>query len=288
MDDYGSLREAFDGRELPLAFVDRAALEANIEQTAERAGDVPVRVASKSVRCRGILERLLDEPGFEGLMCYAGHEAADLATNGFDDLLVAYPVTGRAELERVAETVAAGSRIVLMVDSVEHVERVGSVASEVGADIPLCIDMDCSTEHLGIYFGVQRSPIRTPEVALRVAGAIAETAGVHLSGLMGYEAQLAGLPDRNPANNAVENAVIRWLKGRSRAIVRQRRGAVAEALDDEYGLEFVNGGGTGCIEFTRDDPWVTEVASGSAFYAPHSSTGTTTSRTNPPPGTRSK
>lgn len=268
MNEYGAYRAAFEDREPPLAFVDRPALERNVELTATRAGSLRVRVASKSVRCRGVLERLLEEPGFEGLLCYTGHEAADLAEEGFNDLLVAYPVVGREELRRVAEAVDGGADIALMVDDAEHVERAGAAAAEVGADVPLCVDLDCSTEHLGVYFGVRRSPLRTPADVLAVADAVAETPGVHLSGLMGYEAQLAGLPDHNPANSGVENAVIRRLKERSKPRVRERRRAAVEALDDEYGLEFVNGGGTGSVETTRQDPSVTEVTVGSAFYAP--------------------
>ena len=268
MNEYAAYRTAFEGRELPVAFLDRSAFETNIERTRARADGVPVRVASKSVRCRWVLERILAEPGFEGLMCYTGHEAADLAAEGFDDLLVAYPVLDKGELRRVAEAVADGAHVVLMIDSAEHVRRAGAAAAEVGADVPLCLDLDLSTEHLGVHFGVRRSPVRTPEAALSVAAAVSETPGVHVSGLMGYEAQLAGLPDRNPASNPIENAAIRRFKKRSRPVVRERRQSVAEALDEEYGLELVNGGGTGSIEFTREDPWVTEVTAGSAFYAP--------------------
>ncbi len=268
MEAYGAYRAALEDRELPAAFLDRGAFEANLDRTAARADGVPVRVATKSVRCVGVLERLLAEPGFEGLMCYTGHEAADLAAAGFDDLLVAYPVVGDDELRRVAETVVDGARIVLTVDSEEHVRRTGAAADEAGADVPLCIDLDCSTEHLSVHFGVRRSPVRTPAAALSVAETVAGTPGVHLSGLMCYEAQLAGLPDRNPANGAVENAAIRRLKERSRPVVRERRRSAAEALDAEFGLEFVNGGGTGSLEFTREDPSVTEVTAGSAYYAP--------------------
>ena len=268
MNEYGAYRAALDGRDLPAAFLDRAAFEANVARTAKRADGTPVRVATKSVRCTAVLERVIAEPGFEGLMCYTGHEAVDLAEQGFEDLLVAYPTVDPAELRRVAEAVADGHRIVLVVDSAEHVERAGAAAAETGAAVPLCIDLDCSTEHLGVHFGVRRSPIRTPDQALAVADTVAATAGVHLSGLMGYEAQLAGLPDRSPGNGAVENFAIRRFKLRSKAVVRERRQAVAGALDDEYGLEFVNGGGTGSIEFTRADPSVTEVTAGSAYYAP--------------------
>ena len=268
MEEYGAYRAALGDRELPAAFLDRGAFEANLDRTATRAGDLPIRVATKSVRCVGVLERLLSEPGFEGLMCYTGDEAADLAAAGFDDLLVAYPVLDDHELRRVAAAVADGARIVLTVDSQLHVRRAGAAAAEAGADVPVCIDLDCSTEHLSVHFGVRRSPIRTPDDALTVASVVSETPGVHLSGLMGYEAQLAGLPDRNPAGGAVENAAIRRLKERSKPVVRERRRAVAEALNAEFGLEFVNGGGTGSLEFTREDPSVTEVTAGSAYYAP--------------------
>jgi D-serine deaminase-like pyridoxal phosphate-dependent protein len=268
MQPYETYRRALADRALPTAFLDRRAFEANVALTSERAGTLPVRPATKSIRCRGVLERLLAEPGFEGLMCYTGAEAADLAAEGFDDLLIAYPVVDRSELSRVAEAVADGTRVVPMVDCADHVERAGEAAREAGTELPVCLDLDLSTEHLSIYFGVRRSPIRTPEAALSVADTIAETPGVYLSGLMGYEAQLAGLPDHNPANGAVENAVIRRLKDRSKPVVRRRRQSVAERLDETYDLEFVNGGGTGSIEFTREDPWVTEVTAGSAYYAP--------------------
>jgi D-serine deaminase-like pyridoxal phosphate-dependent protein len=268
MNDYGAYRTAFEGRALPTAFIDRAALDKNIALTAERADDLPVRVASKSVRCRAALKRILSEPGFEGVMCYTGHEAVDLAESGFEDLLVAYPVLGETELRRVAECVASGAEITLMVDSVEHVERIAVAADTAGTDIPLCIDLDCSTDHLGLYFGVRRSPIRTAEAALSVAERVSEAASVYLAGLMGYEAQIAGLPDRNPANSTLENAMMRWLKERSKPTVRKRRQSVAAALDEEYGLRFVNGGGTGSVEFTRKDPHVTEVTVGSGFFAP--------------------
>jgi D-serine deaminase-like pyridoxal phosphate-dependent protein len=268
MNEYGAYRAAFEGRELPTAFVDRAALAANIALTADRADGLPVRVASKSVRCRAALERILSEDGFEGVMCYTGREAVDLADAGFDDLLVAYPVVDDAELRTVAERIADGADITLMVDSPEHVERIANAAQKAGADVPVCLDLDCSTEHFGVYFGVRRSPIRTVEDARTVAETVTEAPGVHLTGLMGYEAQIAGLPDRNPANGAIENAAMRLLKERSKPVVRERRQSIAASLDGEYGLDFVNGGGTGSVEFTREDPHVTEVTVGSGFFAP--------------------
>ncbi|MDZ7729811.1 MAG: alanine racemase [Natrialbaceae archaeon] len=269
-DTYAYYHEVFADCERPFAFVDLDALDSNIETVQRRAAGTPVRVASKSVRCRSILERVLDADGIRGIMAYGGYEAAWLADEGFDDLLVAYPVVEAAELEAIAERVADGTQIVCMVDSVEHIERAAEAAEAVGTTLPLCLDIDMSTEHLGIYFGVRRSEIRSAAQARRRAAFIERTDGVSLEAVMGYEGQIAGLPDDNPANNAAVNFVVRQLKRLSRSEVLDRRGAVIAGLTaDGHDLRYVNGGGTGCVEFASGDPAVTEVTVGSGFYTPH-------------------
>lgn len=268
MDAYDRYRAAFADRSLPLGYVDLDALDTNVATTLDRADGTPVRIASKSVRCRAVLERLLDADGTRGVMCYTGDEATHLASHGVDDLLVAYPITDPAELRRVARTVDGGPTVVAMVDSTEHVDRAAEAAREVGVELPLCLDLDCATEHLGIHFGVRRSDVRTPEAAVALADEIAAADGVHLDGVMGYEAQIAGLPGRDPDENPVRNAVVRLLKRRSIPRVRERRGAVVAALERDRDLRFVNGGGTGSVESTVADPSVSEVTVGSGFYAP--------------------
>ena len=267
---YDRYRSALGSREVPLAYVDREALETNVQRARFRAGGTPIRVATKSVRSRPVLEWLLDHEGLEGLMCYSGHEAAWLADEGFDDLLVAYPVVHEEELTAVATRVADGAHIVLMVDSPEHVRLAGRAAQAADTTIQLCLDVDMSTEHLGVYFGVRRSPVRSPEDARRVAAGIEHVDGVELTGVMGYEGQIAGLGDADPVNSRPFNALLRLLKRRSRPVVRRRRRTVVEALRRAgHELSFVNGGGTGCVEFAAGDPAVTEVTVGSGFYAPH-------------------
>jgi D-serine deaminase-like pyridoxal phosphate-dependent protein len=269
MREYDYYRDLLADTDLPTAFVDLDALDRNVEAIRERAGGLPVRVASKSLRCPAVMDRLLEHEGFEGVMCYHGHEAAFLAAEGFDDLLVAYPVWNREELRIVCDAVADGTTISLMVDSPAHVERAASVAGEVGVTLSLCLDVDMSSEHFGIHFGTRRSPVRTSADAGAVADAVAAHDAVTLDGVMGYEAQIAGLPDRDPDNAAPLNAVIRLLKGRSKRTITGRRGAVVSALAERgVDLRFVNGGGTGSLEYTRTDPAVTELTAGSGFYAP--------------------
>ena len=269
MRGYDAYQSAVGDRELPLAYLDRNALDANIRTTQQRASNLPVRIASKSIRCPDVLEYVLDHDGFEGVMCYTGHEAAYLASRGFDDLLVAYPVVHPAEIERVRDCLSEGVDITLMIDSETHVERIGAVAREGETEVPVCIDVDMSTEHLGIHFGVRRSGIQTPEDALSLARTVASTEGVSLHGVMGYESQIAGIPDDDPSKHAVANGLMRRLKDRSAPEMRRRREVVVAALEREgYDLEFVNGGGTGSVEVTRRDTSVTELTVGSGFYAP--------------------
>lgn len=267
---YDRYRSAVAGETLPLAYLDRDALDANIETTRQRAGDLPVRVASKSIRCRAVLQYILEQEGFRGIMCYTGHEAAHLVADGFEDLLVAYPVWHTEEIEAVCDAIDGGTRVVLTVDSSDHVDRIATVATEHGVEVPLCLDVDMSTTHLGVHFGVRRSGIQTPETALALARTISDREGITLTGVMGYEAQIAGLPDDDPSNDRVTNAVIRRLKRRSIPRLRERRASVVGALEREgYDLAFVNGGGTGSMESTRRDDSVTELTVGSGFYAPH-------------------
>jgi D-serine deaminase-like pyridoxal phosphate-dependent protein len=268
-DDYAYYRDLFRGRPMPLAFLDREALDRNVDAVRGRADGLPVRVASKSVRCRAVLEDLLGRDGLEGVMSYDPREAAWLSDEGLDDLLVAYPAVDEDAVRAVAERVDDGALIRLMVDCEAHVDRIAAVADAVGAEVPVCIDLDMSVKYPGVHFGVQRSPVRSAGDARVLAEHVADASGVRLDGLMGYEAQIAGLPDRSPANNAAVDAVIRTLKKRSASTVIERRERAVERIESEVGeLAVVNGGGTGSLEVTRDDDSVTEVTVGSGFYAP--------------------
>ena len=99
------LEAIFSRLDAPFAFVDLDAMWANGRQLLERAAGTPIRVASKSVRCRALLEAILRrDPGYRGLMTFTLSESLWLAERGFDDLLVAYPTADRealAELGRL-------------------------------------------------------------------------------------------------------------------------------------------------------------------------------------------
>ncbi len=261
-------RDALRGIRLPLAYCDLDLFDRNARDLVLRARGRPLRVATKSVRCRALLERVGSFGGWSGLMCFAAGEAAFLAEHGFDDLLVAYPTLEESELAAVCEEVGRGRSITLMVDDPVHVERLGAVARRHGVTLGVCIDLDVSTRLPGLWFGVRRSPIRDAGALVALARRVADTGGLRLEGLMGYEAQIAGVPDAVPKRRAA-NAVIRLLKRRSAREVALRRRDAVEALRREgLPVRFVNGGGTGSLESTAADPVVTEATAGSGLFSP--------------------
>jgi D-serine deaminase-like pyridoxal phosphate-dependent protein len=258
--------------EAPFAFVDLDALWANAAAMLGRAGGKPVRVASKSLRCRALLEAILDrDPGFAGLMTFTLPETLWLAEQGFDDLLLAYPTVDTTALEELALRSAAnpdGAPIV-MVDCVEHLEAIESVLGTGAPPVRVCIDVDASWWALGgrVKVGPKRSPVHTVAQAVELAREIERRPQIELDALMAYEGQIAGVGDRPPGRR-LRGAAIRFMQRRSAAELAARRAAIVAALSEFVHLEIVNGGGTGSLELTGAEQAVTEVTAGSGFYAP--------------------
>ena len=280
---YEELERIFEGVDGPFAFVDLDAMWSNAAEMLARAQGTPIRVASKSVRCRDLLEAILaHDPGFRGLMTFTLTESLWLHEHGFDDLLLAYPTADRDALAELGRLEGEGTPI-LMVDSVEHLELIEAAAEPAARPIRVCIELDLSWWPLGgrVKIGVKRSPIRTPAQAQQLAREIVRRPGLELAALMGYEAHIAGLGDRpllkesrrrghrpRLAPSRAQEPVIRFVKRRSAAEIAERRAAVVAAVREVAPVAIVNGGGTGSIQTTREEAVVSEITAGSGFYAP--------------------
>lgn len=251
----------------PVGAVHLGALRYNALDMAVRAGGVPIRVASKSVRVREIVDATLAIAGYHGILAFTLPEALWLAQNGHDDLVVGYPTADRAALAQLVADAGAAARITLMVDSVDQLDLVDGIAAPGRRPvIRVCIDADASWRAPGLgHVGVRRSPVHDVAEVAALGRAIAARNGFALVGLMMYEAQIAGQPDHDGAGDTV----IRWMQRRSGHELLARRAAIVDALRAIAPLEFVNGGGTGSIELTASDPSVTEVTAGSGLLAGH-------------------
>jgi D-serine deaminase-like pyridoxal phosphate-dependent protein len=258
--------------EAPFAFVDLNAMAINAAEMLGRAAGKPIRVASKSLRCRSLLERVLrSDAGFAGLMTFTLPETLWLAEQGFENLLLAYPTADVGALSELALRSVAnpeGAPIV-MVDCAEHLDAIESVLGAGAAPVRVCIDLDASWWALGgrVKIGPKRSPVHTVEQAVALAREIERRPQLKLAALMAYEGQIAGVGDQPPGRR-LRGAAIRFMQRRSAAELAERRGAVVAAIRELAELGIVNGGGTGSLELTGAEDSVTEVTAGSGFYAP--------------------
>ena len=256
----------------PLAVVDLDAFDQNAAELAHRAAGLPIRVASKSIRCRFLLERVLQQPGFARIMAYTLPEALWLARHApGTDILVAYPTADHVALRELARDPGAREAISVVIDSVEHLDLVDAALGSDHPEIRVCLELDVSWRPVFgrgvVHVGPRRSPVFTPRQAAALARIVLRRQGFRLVGVMGYEGQIAGLGD-NPAGRPLLAAVLRQMQRRSAVELAERRAATIREISALTELEFVNGGGTGSIETTKADPSVTEVAAGSGLIGP--------------------
>lgn len=277
--DYGRLKALIQGEPLPAMIVNLDVLEENTRKlaTIARAHGKYLRVASKSVRVPELL-KLIFQAGAgtcRGLMCFSAREAKLLASQGFDDFLIAYPTVQREDLEVLYDMTEQGRLVALVVDEPAHLGAIEELwqersRTETGAPpLRVCIEADMSWRPLGVHLGVHRSPIRTPSQFEALLERVLASESVRLAGVMGYEAQIAGLGERNPFT-PLTNPLKRLIKKFSAKDVAARRQAIAALLKKRgVRLEFFNGGGTGSISTTSSEDCVTEVAAGSGFLQSH-------------------
>jgi D-serine deaminase-like pyridoxal phosphate-dependent protein len=251
----------------PAFVVDLDAFDANAADLARRAGDTPIRVASKSLRVPTLLTRALARPGFRGVLAYSLAEALWLFNEGVcDDIVIGYPTVDRAALATLVASPSAATAITLMIDDPAHLDVVDSLRSSRAVPIRIAIDVDAGLRMGRQHVGPKRSPLYDADQVVHLASVVAKRNGFQLVGVMTYEGQVAGVPDDVPTERA-KSLIIRKLKSASVTQLELRRREISAALSG-FGLEFWNAGGSGSIESTVSDPAVTEVAAGSGLLVP--------------------
>lgn len=263
---WGGLSAATAHLAAPVGVIEVGALRYNALDVLVRASGVPVRVATKSIRVREVIDALLRLPGYRGLLAYSLAEALWLAQT-HDDIVLGYPSTDRAALAQLVGDEQAAARVTLMIDDEAQLDLIDAIAAPGSrAEIRIALDADASWRAPGLgHVGVRRSPVHSVGEVTALARRVVRRPGFRLVGLMMYEAQIAGQTDATGPGDGV----IRWMKRRSSAELRERRTAIVDALREVAPLEFVNGGGTGSLESTAADEAVTEVTAGSGVLAGH-------------------
>lgn len=249
----------------PVAVLDLDGVDANLASLRDRAQGKPIRVASKSLRVRKLLQHSLAADGFRGVLAFTLPEALWLVRHGVRDIVVGYPTADAAGLRELRRDEAARAAITLMVDSISHLDLIDALAPGAAA-IRVAIELDAAWRpHPRVTIGALRSPLHSPEDAAGLARRVSRRRGFALVGVMAYEGQIAGVAD---AGRSIHRRLVRAMKRRSAGELYGRRARAVALVRQVADLEFVNGGGTGSLETTGLEESVTEVAAGSGIVAP--------------------
>ncbi|TYC68450.1 amino acid deaminase/aldolase [Streptomyces sp. CB01881] len=252
----------------PVAVVDLEAFDANAADLVRRAAGKPVRVASKSVRCRALLDRVLATEGFAGVMSFTLAESLWLARTGVRDVLLAYPSADRAGFAELTADPELAAGVTVLLDDPAQLDLIDAARAG-SAEVRVCLELDTALHLLGgrVRVGARRSPLRTPEDVAALAELVQRRRGFRVVGLMAYEGHIAGVGDDVPGR-PVRSRAVRLMQAKARTELAARRAEVVRRLRRVAELEFVNGGGTGSVESTVAERAVTEVAAGSGLYVP--------------------
>ena len=255
----------------PTYVVELDAFDANAADLARRAHGKPIRVATKSLRVPSLIRRVVTTPGFRGLLSYDLREALWLSEQGVsDDIVMGYPTVDAVALRRLtapsAASSAARAAVTLMVDDVAQLDLVDSVRS-CAEPVRVALDVDAGLQVGPAHLGPKRSPLREPGDVAALAAQLVRRHGFDLVGVMTYEGQVAGVPDRVPGHR-LRSSAVRRVKAASVTQLAERRAAVDAALREVGGIGFWNAGGSGSLESSAADPVVTEVTAGSGLLVP--------------------
>lgn len=226
----------------PALVLDAAALDRNIRRMADFFAEGPCRLRPhvKAHKTPEISRRQIAAGSSVGLTCATVAEAeAVAALTG--DLLVANEVIGRERCRRVA-ALARDRSVTLAVDSVAGLDQIADAARGGGVTVGVLIDVNVGQHRCGVAPGQE---------ALALARRAADTAGLRLRGVMGYEGHAQPVRDRAERQSMARNAM--------------RRLAATADLLRASGLpcDVVSGGGTGTYDISGRADGITEIQAGS-------------------------
>jgi D-serine deaminase-like pyridoxal phosphate-dependent protein len=159
----------------PALVVDLDILETNLREMASycELHGLSLRPHTKTHKVPAIARKQVDS-GARGITVAKLGEAELMARNGFDDILIAYPIVGASKLARLAE-LTKKARITVSTDSLTVAEGISRAAQSAGIRISLLAEMDA---------GLRRCGVQTPADLAALALGITKLPGVDFAGFM--------------------------------------------------------------------------------------------------------
>jgi D-serine deaminase-like pyridoxal phosphate-dependent protein len=225
----------------PALLIDLDRFESNVRllSSAVRAGGKDWRPHSKGHKSPWVARRQMDF-GAIGVTCAKVSEAEVMVAGGVPSVLIANELVSRRKVERAAR-LEDRAEVLICADDPFHVRLASDVATDLGVQIPMVVDINVGMERTGVAPG---------RPALELARAIDRAPGLRLAGIMGYEGHvLTAWP--NEEKLAATSAALAGLTESRRQI---------EADGMEVGI--VSGGGSGNYMFAATLDGLTEVQAG--------------------------
>lgn len=225
----------------PALLLDLDRFEANARRLsgAIREGGKDWRPHSKGHKSPWIAQRQI-ELGAIGVTCAKVSEAEVMVDGGVPSVLIANELATRRKVERAAR-LQARAEVMICADDPFHVRLASQVATDLGVEIPMVVDINVGMERTGVAPG-------TP--AREIARAIDRAPGLRLAGIMGYEGHvLTAWP--NEEKRAGTAAALAGLI-ESRRLIE----------DDGMVVGIVSGGGSGNYMFAASLDGLTELQAG--------------------------
>jgi D-serine deaminase-like pyridoxal phosphate-dependent protein len=228
----------------PSILVDLDLVERNIAAMASlvvRRG-MTLRPHAKSHKSTFIADLQLDA-GATGLCLATAGEAEVMWRHGVRDLLLAYPVLGRAKLDRLAPIVDAGA-LTMVADSVEVARGYSDLARRTGREIGVLIEIDSGMNRAGV----------PPERAGALAVEVDRLPGLRVRGILTHAGHSHAAVDQRGIEKVARDEV--------RAMQQARETIETAGVD----VEVVSAGSTITTPYLSSDDGVTEVRPGTYVY----------------------
>ena len=98
-------------------------------------------------------------------------------------------------LEEIIPFIKKGRSVIFMIDCIEQWRWLNEIGEFNEVVFEVCMDLNMSTDFKIIYFGTKRSSLRTVSDVENLLVSGSPFANTKITGVMGYEAQLAGVTD---------------------------------------------------------------------------------------------
>jgi 3-hydroxy-D-aspartate aldolase len=226
----------------PALIVDVAALDRNIARMASffATGRCRLRPHFKAHKTPEIARRQLAAGSCVGITCATVSEA-EVVKDLCGDVLIANEIVSADKCRRVA-ALSRDRTVTVAVDSIEGLESMAAAARSAGVTTRILVDVNVGQARCGVEPGA---------AALTLARRVADTAGLAMRGVMGYEGHLQPLRDRAERD------------ARARASMRDLVETANQIRAEGIPCEVVSSGGTGTYDISGRVDGVTEIQAGS-------------------------